>query len=171
MFKNDLNLAYITNLRTIKLNELDDETVWCLPAKDRFIPPMDSIFELLSRITSPHAEHVWLIFAMSAVSDLEKAGWSSIDHLLTRPRWASLQQLEIGLFGMLRSMPKVTEAIKLRLPMLESRGVVNVSPYYDIQRGGGGCASKRKVVLKDSHFASMYPSTTWQLLLYTWFYF
>jgi hypothetical protein len=135
-FNNDFNLAYNTNLRTIKLNELDDQSVWCLPAKDRFIPPMDSIFELLSQITSPHVEHVWLRFAMSAVSDLEKAGWSSIDHLLTRPPWVGLRQFEIGLFGMLHSMPEVTEAIKLRLPMLESRGAVNVSQFYDIQWGG-----------------------------------
>jgi hypothetical protein len=111
MFKTDINLAYNTNLRTIELNgDHPSDMNW--------------MATMLSRITSPHMEHVCLSFNMNAVADLDGVGWSSIEHLLTRPGWASLQQLKIGLSAASHLMPEVRETIKHHLPILDSRGVV-----------------------------------------------
>jgi hypothetical protein len=133
MFKDHINLAHNTNLRTIKLNELEDEETFFLPAEERIIPLMDTMVELLSPITSPHVEGVWFIFTMHEIPDLDEVDWSSIEGLLTRPGWA-LKHLEIDIRGPAPLMSEAEEKIKDSLPVLESRGAVGVSEYYSPYR-------------------------------------
>jgi hypothetical protein len=113
MLKNHINLAHNTNLRTIRLGYENN------------LHRGNWMVALLSQITSPHVEHVWLISVMHAVSDLDEFAWSSIEHLLIQPQWASLRQLTIGIHGK-ADLPEVRETIRHYLPTLESRGVVHI---------------------------------------------
>jgi hypothetical protein len=111
LVEKDIDLAHNTNLRSIML------------------PSMDWMFTLLPQITSPHVEYVSLtIHHMFTVSHLDEVDWSSMERLLTRPQWASLQQFKIRLFPY-HTLPftsEVRESVKHRMPILESRGVVDV---------------------------------------------
>jgi hypothetical protein len=86
---------------------------------------------LLSQITTPYVEYLWLAFDMDNADQLDNVNWSSIEHHLTRPQWANLHQLKISLYVGMDAMGRSMECVKLRLPILESRGVVHVSDYLD----------------------------------------
>jgi hypothetical protein len=76
------------------------------------------IFTLLSLIPSPPVEHVSLAILYSCDID-----WARLDRLLTQQRWANLQRFSVeDKYGMQGTM----EFIRSRLPVLESRGVLDL---------------------------------------------
>jgi hypothetical protein len=101
-------------------------------------PDTQRIFKLLSQINSPHMEQVSLVLAMYVIDDLDHVNWSSIEDLLTGPKWASLQRLVLGLYSthMYAPMPpEVGENVKHRLPKLEMRGAIQISTDDDVPWG------------------------------------
>jgi len=116
-FADDYNFAHNTNLRYIRLD--------CGRLDHHHPYPQDWLFAAFSQIISP-LEHVQLEFRIKVVADLDVVDWTRIEREFTQQRWANLQKLTIQLWGPLEKKSEGYETIKLRLPVLDGRGVLKV---------------------------------------------
>ena len=114
MFRNDINLAHNTRLRSITL-----QIFWRYPPAS-----MEWLFTLLSQIVSSHMVHVSFIFQVEDIYVLDSVIWTQIEDVFTQERWANLQKLALSWFGPSLIRPRVRELIWARLPKLESRGIL-----------------------------------------------
>jgi hypothetical protein len=116
-FADDLNLTHNTNLRYICLD--------CGWLNHSSPYPHDWLFALFSQVISP-LEHVRLEFHIEVIADLDVVDWTRIEREFTQQRWANLQKFTIQLWGTLDHRSEGYESIKLRLPVLDGRGVLQV---------------------------------------------
>ena len=114
MFRNDIDLAHNTHLRSITL-----QIFWGYPPAS-----MEWLFTLLSQIVSSHMVHVTFIFQVEDAAVLDNVIWTQIEDVFTQQRWANLQKLTLSWFSSESIRPAVRELIWARLPKLESRGIL-----------------------------------------------